>query len=515
MVARHRMAALRLLPWLALVGGLTISWLVWDYERQSARKELRARFDFALRETVSRVEQHMVAYEQMLRGVQALFATTGTMDRKAFHDYVGTLQPDANFSGVQALGIAKRVPSQLKAAHVATMRRLGFAGYEILPAGERELYAPVVQREPGIGRNRAPFGFDPWSDPVRRQAMEKARDSGMAAITGKVRLIIDSGTDAPPGFIMYLPIYAHGEMRDSVTRRRKHLVGWVYASFHVNDFMASLYGKQLPGLSLAIYDGVVPADGALLFRSADGAGRTAPALTANEYMVVAGHTWMLSMVTQPEFETGLGRDAASVIAVTGIGLSVLLALLVWLMLTGRTRALRLAAEMTEELRHMAQHDALTDLPTRALFSERLHRELARAKRHDGRFAMIFLDLDNFKPINDNFGHAVGDLLLQQVARRLQASVRVSDTIGRIGGDEFVVLLPELTGAGTALVLAEKIRQAVRHPFIVDGRKLSITCSLGVAIYPDDGADEIVLTKSADEAMYRAKESGRDSVRLAG
>lgn len=163
---------------------------------------------------------------------------------------------------------------------------------------------------------------------------------------------------------------------------------------------------------------------------------------------------------------------------------------------------------------MAQHDSLTGLPNRALFSDRVQNKLAHARRHDRRFALIFLDLDKFKPINDQYGHSVGDLLLRQVARRLQDSIRASDTVGRLGGDEFVLLIGDLTGAADALALAEKIRQEVRRPYIINGHQLTISCSLGVAIYPDDGTDELALTKRADEAMYRAKDSGRDSVQLA-
>ncbi|MBI2751119.1 MAG: GGDEF domain-containing protein [Burkholderiales bacterium] len=286
----------------------------------------------------------------------------------------------------------------------------------------------------------------------------------------------------------------------------------------MQDFMASLYGKQAPGVALALYDDVNTTEAALMYQTSDADGKPlvpAPgAQRVNEYMVVAGHTWTLALGTRSEFEGHPGRDVASVIAVTGVGLSLTLTLLAWFMVTGRTRALRLAAAMTEELRHMAQHDPLTGLPNRAMFSDRLQHELARARRQEGRFAVIFLDLDNFKPINDHFGHAVGDRLLQQVARRLQDAIRASDTVGRIGGDEFVVLMPELTEPEAASGLAEKIRQAVRQPFTVDDHQLCISCSLGVAVYPEDGIDEIALTKSADTAMYRAKERGRDSVQLA-
>jgi diguanylate cyclase (GGDEF)-like protein len=510
---RISLPALRLLllPWLILVAMLGATWFVWDHERQNARKELHSQFDFALRDTVSRIEQRVAAYEQMLRGVQGLFATTDLKNRHAIRDYVETLRLDANFSGIQVIGVIERVPQSRKAAHVAALRRLGVADYSIHPEGERETYAPIIQREFYIDRSDAPLGLDAWANPVRRLAMEKARDSGMAAITGKVQLVIDKDAEDNPSFIMYLPIFAQGQPRDSVTQRRASLIGWVYAAFRMSDFMASLYGRQADGLAFAIYDDAIPSAAALMYSNGDAAGG---AMSANEYMVVAGHTWTLTVATQNEFETRFGRNIALIIAVTGIGLSLSMALLAWFMINGRDRALRLAAEMTEELRQMAQHDALTGLPNRALFSDRVQNALAYARRHGTRFAIIFLDLDKFKPINDNYGHSVGDQLLQQAAKRLQESIRASDTVGRIGGDEFVLLVGELAEPDVALALAEKIRQALRHPYRIDDHELTISCSLGVAIYPDHGTNELELTKGADEAMYRAKETGRDSVQLA-
>jgi diguanylate cyclase (GGDEF)-like protein len=517
---RHSLTAigLCLLPWLMLLATLGVTWVAWNHEQQSRHKEMRVQFDFALRETVSRIEQRVVAYEQMLRGVQGLLATTDFLNRRAVHDYVEALQLDANFSGIRVIGLVQQVPLAHRAEHVSAMRRAGVSDYAIHPDQLQVSYAPVIQREPDagrFGRNNVPLGLDLWADPVRRLAMERARDSGMAAISGKVRLAVDTSAKASPGFIMYLPVYARGQAHDSVAQRRTHLIGWVYAAFHMDDFMASLYGKQLPGLSLSVYDEVTPGAAALLYRLATTGAPpvpgTQPALRAQEYMVVAGHTWTLEMGTQAEFETRMGRDGATLIALTGIGLSLALALLVWLMVTGRARALRLAAAMTEELRQMALHDPLTKLPNRALFSDRLSQELARVQREPGQFSLVFLDLDNFKPVNDNFGHAVGDQLLQQVAQRLQAAIRGVDTAARIGGDEFVVLVTGLSHAGMVLVLAEKIRQTLRQPFVVQGHSLQISGSLGVAVYPDDGLDEISLTKSADDAMYRAKSSGRDTI----
>lgn len=505
----------RLLPWFVLVANLCITAFAWEHERQTSRQIMRAQFDFALRETVSRIEQRVQGYEQMLRGVQSLFATAPWRNRKAMRDYVEALQLDANFSGIQAIGAVDWVPQHDLKRHLNHMRTNGFPGYAIDPAGQRDVYAPIVQREPYIGKNKAAPGSDVWPEPVRRAAMERARDTGMATISGKVKLKIDGDAVAPPGFIMYLPVFERGLPRDTLAQRRAHLIGWVYASFHMNDFMASLYGGQSPGLSVAVYDDTQTHEASLLYRSEEPQGSTeaAQVIEANEYMVVAGHNWTLSLRTQQAFNDRYGHNAAFEIALAGTILSLLLALLAWLLIHGRATALILAAEMTKEIRLMAQHDLLTGLPNRALFNDRLGQELARAKRHKGRFAVLFVDLDNFKSINDHFGHAGGDQALKWVAEQLRHNVRASDTVGRMGGDEFVVLLAQLSESDAILDLAEKVRAALKQSIVINGRELQVSCSIGVSVFPQDGTDVDTLTKQADDAMYKAKAAGRNRVEL--
>ncbi|MBI3523879.1 MAG: diguanylate cyclase [Betaproteobacteria bacterium] len=170
----------------------------------------------------------------------------------------------------------------------------------------------------------------------------------------------------------------------------------------------------------------------------------------------------------------------------------------------------------ESIRHLAQHDVLTDLPNRALFFDRLHQALAKARRdkaENPHLALMYIDLDKFKPVNDTLGHAIGDLLLKEVARRMLDCVRESDTVARLGGDEFVVLLPAIETAHDAGVVAEKIRRVLAQPFVISEFSLSISSSIGVAIYPEDGINETQLTRNADDAMYRAKDSGRDNVQF--
>jgi diguanylate cyclase (GGDEF)-like protein/PAS domain S-box-containing protein len=160
--------------------------------------------------------------------------------------------------------------------------------------------------------------------------------------------------------------------------------------------------------------------------------------------------------------------------------------------------------------HLAQHDSLTDLPNRILFSDRLTEAIAAAHRYRRKLAVLFLDLDRFKHINDSLGHAIADRVLQSVASRLHACVRGSDTVSRQGGDEFVILLSEVARAQDAAVSAEKILHAVRTLHHIDQHDLHLTASIGIVTYPDDGTEAETLMRNADFAMYHAKDSGRNN-----
>lgn len=165
----------------------------------------------------------------------------------------------------------------------------------------------------------------------------------------------------------------------------------------------------------------------------------------------------------------------------------------------------------EHIRHLAQHDTLTDLPNRAMLNDRLHQALAYAKRDNQSVALLFIDLDRFKPVNDTFGHVVGDWLLKQVSIRISGCVRESDTVARVGGDEFVVLLRIINSLDDAVTVAENIRSALGQPFNLAQQSLDISCCVGIALYPQHAANETEIMEFADIAMYQAKQDGRNRV----
>ena len=172
-----------------------------------------------------------------------------------------------------------------------------------------------------------------------------------------------------------------------------------------------------------------------------------------------------------------------------------------------------ARTASRQLSHLAEHDALTGLPNRLVLNDRLGAAIALAERHNTPLAVLFLDVDGFKAVNDSLGHAAGDAILQSIAARLRSALRRSDTVSRYSGDEFVIVLPEIEQSDDAALVAKKLVQAASGPHRVESRTVSVTASVGIALYPDDGRAAETLVKHADAAMYDAKRAGAGSYRL--
>ncbi len=172
-----------------------------------------------------------------------------------------------------------------------------------------------------------------------------------------------------------------------------------------------------------------------------------------------------------------------------------------------------ATATSRRMSYLAGHDPLTDLPNRLFLGDRLAHGLALAQRHQRRLAVLFLDIDHFKSINDSYGHARGDELLRSIGRQLASCVRSSDTVSRYGGDEFVVVLSELERPEDAAAGAQTIRAAVARPYTIGGQQLRVTVTVGISVYPEDGEDAETLITSADMALYQAKHDGRDGYRF--
>ena len=499
-----------LLPWLVLLMALTATYQLWQQALREHQRALETQFAYLVQDTTQRLELRMLIYEQVLRGAAGLFSASTEVTREEFHAYYESLQLGKNYPGIQGIGFAALVPAPEREQHINDIRQQGFANYVIYPDGEREFYTTIVYLEPFSGRNLRAFGYDMYTHPVRRDAMDRARDTGEAAISGKVTLVQEVGQDVQAGFLMYLPVYRPATLNRTVEERRANLIGWVYAPFRMRDLMMGFNSGQYIDLDIAIYDGLEADDAALLYEGRRRVSAKAEDLTfvQTQAIQIANRGWTIVAAAPPTFGQETDNDRATIMLKAGVAMSLLLTLLTWLLVDERARAWR-AADYAYRL---ALYDPLTQLPNRKLFHDRLHRTLAQAKRDRERIAVMFIDLDRFKPVNDKFGHEIGDLLLVQVAERLASCVRESDTVARLGGDEFVVLLGSSESEGGERIVADKILRALAQPFHVAGHQLRLSSSIGIAFYPDHGSEETQLLRNADIAMYHAKQEGRNRYR---
>ncbi|MBF0124341.1 MAG: EAL domain-containing protein [Magnetococcales bacterium] len=761
------------LPWLVLIIGLLATWSLQRDAARNAHRDLGRQFDYHSREIVIRVTQRMETHEQILRGVSGLFAASVSVERDEFYQYVSALQLKDNYPGIQGVGFAKVVVPQEKEQHIEALRRQGFADYTIRPTGERELYTSIIYLEPFTGRNLRAFGFDMYSEATRRQAMERARDTGNAALSGRVTLVQEDGQQPQSGVLIYLPVYRNGSPHDTVAERRANIVGWAYAPFRMNDLMAGILGEQDTDIDLEIFDGDRLVAEKILYDSDNqlSASQSNVSPYQNDSRIdIAGHSWTLRVRSLPTFESRLDTTRIYLTKVVGWTMASLLTWVVWLLVNGRERAVQQAHIMLRELkateenahrsetmtqavlqsvingiviinankeivvfnpaaerlfgytaaeaigqdirllmpaiyrdqhnagmdryfatgerkiigrsceivglrkdgsqfpgevfiseitstdnplfvgiltdiserkqaeqqlrlfhkvfenageailvtdahgrisdanpayeritgysrqealgkspsitksgRHspefyramwndllvmghwqgeiwdrrkngeifpkwlsisairshtgdlshyvaifldisdrkeseqkleqLAFYDALTGLPNRLFFHNRLSHEIAQALRHHNQLALMFIDLDRFKWVNDTLGHTAGDDLLKEIGSRLQRCIREEDIVARLGGDEFTIILTHVTHADYAASVAQKLIAAVREPVVLLGQEVHVGASVGIALFPQDATDIDALTKQADRAMYQAKSAGRNTFRF--
>ncbi|NNM81864.1 MAG: diguanylate cyclase [Burkholderiales bacterium] len=755
---------LALLPWSALLLFLTVTFFAWRQTVKLEEARSAADFDLHVQEITSAIDDRLDTYVQVLRGARGLFHSNPSVDRQAWRHYVDSLMLAEYYPGILGVGYAEVVPENLRKMHEAGIRAEGYPEYSVHPWNNGDFHTAIVYLEPFSPRNRRAFGYDMWTEPVRRAAMQKAMQSGKSAMSGKVRLVQETGKDVQAGFLIYIPIYRNGMPHDTEARRKRALRGWVYSPFRMNDLMRGVLGKPQSEFDIRIYDGNRVDPASLMYRSVHNAA-SGTGIDMVRHIEIASHPWTIVISSLPED----GKNRSMVIALGGGAFSLLLFSIIWLLVHGRGRAVRYAEKLNHDLiesesrfrasekrlqeiielmpvalyikdpqgrillmnraceaqwglafddlegtdgsryfppeqmrifrekdreifegrveadfeqgmwndalkqnrivhafkkpiydeqgnpahvigmvvditeqrekekelelagivfdnsdeaimvtdpsnriamvnpafteitgysarealgknpaflasgqheeqfyqefwkslkeegawrgemfdrrkngeiyvawmsvkalkdergevlrhvaifsditqrkqdaervRHFAHYDVLTGLPNRLLFGDRLHQALSQARREKSRLAVIFVDLDRFKPINDNFGHDVGDRLLKEIAARMTECVRESDTVSRLGGDEFVVLLPEVDSEEDALKVAEKILSSVAKPMEISGHVVSVSASIGISFYPDHGETEDELMKCADIAMYRAKRAESGSVRL--
>ncbi|CAA7621917.1 EAL domain-containing protein [Magnetospirillum sp. SS-4] len=758
-------AAFKILSFAILAFGLIITWLGWRDSEDDAVRRTESRFNAAVSEARTQIQVRMAHYEQGLWSGVALFDSSSSVSRAHWKTFVERLRLHERFPGLQGMGYSTLVLPADLGRHVQAIRDEGFPEYSLRPGGERALYSAIIYLEPFNRLNQRAFGFDMYSEPTRRTAMDLAINTGLAALSGKVTLVQEAEGERQAGALMYLPVYGRGLPLDTEADRRAAIRGFVYSPFRMNDLMAGILGSGADTLALRIFDGEATQPDALMFDSHRKAvqGTVIDRFRHVETIEIANRRWTLEFRGTRQFSQTLDHSDARTILVSGILISTLLFAVFQGLSRSRSRAVALARQMTRDLtaseartraivetvvdaiitidekgevqwftpsaerifgwtadevigrnismlmpepyrsahdgyverfcrtaqarvigigrevtglrkdgltfpmelsvsevkldgqrlftgivrditarrmaeadqrlaasvfhstsegiiitdtlgtilavnqaftditgfeaeeavgktprilksdhhdqafyegmwhvltetgqwsgeiwnrrkdgdvflerqtinmirddegrpyrfvavfsditemrrkddriRHLAFHDALTGLANRSLLNDRLEHTIALAQREKRRIAVLFLDLDRFKAVNDTLGHDVGDQLLRVVAKRLQDLVRTTDTVARLGGDEFVILLENPADENEVAHVGERIVALINQPMDFDGQPAHVGTSIGIAMFPEDGADAVSLMKGADTAMYAAKTAGKNTYRF--
>lgn len=323
---------------IALLASLAATMAAWWAASAQNDALASARFEAEARRTVSAVTERMETYAQILRGGLGLLEASDEVDRDEWWRYVSRLEIDKGLPGIQGMGFALRTPPERLERLEAEIRAEGIARFKIYPPGLREVYYPIIYLEPMRGRNLWALGFDMFAESVRRAAMERARDTGQPALSGKVRLVQESGEDGQAGTLLYIPFYGGQADPATVAERRRAIEGFVYAPFRMDDLIVGVLRSDVTHIGLTIWD-QEKTDESVMFRTfADGS----PGYSSTDYVDMFGRTWIIEVTSTKVLEAGIEENFPSIILIAGTIISLLVMGATQAMLMARARAESLA-----------------------------------------------------------------------------------------------------------------------------------------------------------------------------
>lgn len=317
------------LAWMALVLVLLFTFSAWHIAREVSTNRVNDRFLYRAEKERDNILRRLQAYDQVLRGGVALFESSQEVTREEWRRYVDYLQLDTNLPGIQNFGVIQVVSARNKESHQRQLRREGFADYAIWPAAEQDIYNVVIFCEPFTKRNRQALGFNANSEPVRRETMERARDTGRPALSARLTLVNESPGSEQPGFLIFLPIYAHNLPTDTIQARRQALTGYAFMAFRASDLIRSIIGSDSRDVDLELFDEAVSAD-TLLFDSRAGEthGKRGQYVTYLP-LDLASHHWVARFQSQPEFDLVTTSYLPDSIAVVGLLLGLMIFIVIF------------------------------------------------------------------------------------------------------------------------------------------------------------------------------------------
>ena len=493
---RHRqlwLGATACLVALGIGGSVLGSHSVARNDAQSSR-ELLLKSSAQIASTLKLAIQHE---QDLVVSAGAFFVHSPNSTQSAFREWMTetrTFQRYPELTGIAEVKIVRA--SQLKAFEAEALTDPAgtpAAGgtFQIIPPGTRPYYCFATVSQSRTGQSIEPAGLD-YCDTILGPALLKARDSGHGAY-------LPYGSGKADELVIGTPIYSDAVVPATLQARRAAFIGWSGTLLVPNVLLTTALTSH-PGTAVAFR--YRSSSSVVTFKSGS-APRGAQSSTVELH-----NGWKVQTYSAVNGGGMLTNANALALLLTGAILSLLLGALIYVLGTSRSRALAMVSERTDELQHQALHDSLTGLPNRALILDRIQQALARARRDHSAVALLFLDLDNFKDINDTLGHNIGDELLIGVGVRLSSALREGDTVGRLGGDEFVILAEGASLSPGAEAVAQRVLDVLSPPFSLAGIEipLSVSASIGVAEGLRAAPEE--LLRDADIAMYQAKGTGR-------
>lgn len=481
---------------LVLLVGLAASYLAASNVASNDAAISKKTFTASAAQVTAALRLELAREQDLLIGATAFASDNPDLTSAQFDAWVAAVQAYGRYPELDDIGMEVIVPaselSTFASRAGAPSSGGGTSTLTITPPGQRSFYCLELAGSSRPGAAKYPPGYDICAGPLGASALA-ARDSGLSAVQpvtiGSSTLLVVAG-----------PVYRAGSELRTAVARRENFLGWVGVVVDPNDILSgALYRRSGMGITLAYRS----ASSHAVFRT----GRFPPGAQTQASSLGGGWTVKsFGVVQQPSITS----SAASVaVLVSGVVLTASLVVLVLVLSVTRLSALRRVDRQIAELRRLALHDALTDLPNRRLLIDRAEQLLRLNRRAETYVACLYMDVDHFKAVNDQYGHDAGDALLQAVANRLRTNLREADTIARLGGDEFVVLMSGVISSQVPIGVAARALELLREPYILPGVEthLTVSCSIGVAVGDRPQAED--LLRDADLALYEAKEAGRD------
>jgi diguanylate cyclase len=472
------------------------------------------------------LENGLNEYANRLTAVRALFdSSVEPVTRNEFEAFTRPLLNEN--AAIATLSWVPRITDAERAEHERKGVLEGLPDYHIKDMGAdgkmtvspgRSEYYPIFYAT--VPKTSPLYGLDLRSETATLAELDRSRDQDRLGFSPTAALVSASGTQG--GFLFSLPIYKRGSLHDTIDNRRRNLVGFVHGSLITSKMIDAIINASK-----------TPEDLDLFFFAPDGNPqsipiythasrlRTSPLASVSRAPATAGGSWSRDLsVDGQRWLTMVARTAPG-----GVGTPnherAWTVLLLGFIITGAVvayiRSSRLNAfrmmQVNQKVSDLAQRDALTSLANRRAFMERVEATFASYERRGAPFAVLCLDIDHFKDVNDTLGHAAGDALLRETADRLIEAVRVTDVVARLGGDEFAILQTNVRDLAAAGTLAAKIGELIREPFVINGNELHVSCSIGISRYTPEVASPDAMMIQADLALYRAKEDGRNCFRF--